>query len=376
VLDNRNNALSFSGDVALDERRVSGVQFYVTADDFKMLDNKLGNLRVQSRLEVAGDLRAPRVTGYFGLTSGEVNLDQALALVGDSPYSTEAAKPDSGVADATPATDTPPANGYEASTIDVAMNVPNDLVVKASNLQTPGSPIGLGALIVTLGGDLRATKQPGDSLRLVGAINTVRGTYDFQGRRFEILRDGSIKFVGLEDMNPTLDLRTRRLIQGVEARVNVRGTVKQPEIELSSVPPLEQADILALIVFNQPINQLGEGQQISLANRAQALATGAVAGQLAQSIGSALNLDTFEIQTAPEDGSAAQVTVGQQLGEKLFVRVQQGIGAQSSTNVVVEYELAKWLRLQTNVMQGSNSQQSQFRSAQGSGADLIFFFSY
>ena len=45
---------------------------------------------------------------------------------------------------------------------------------------------------------------------------------------------------------------------------------------LSSTPPLEQADILALIVFNQPINQLGEGEQMSLAQRAQALATGAV----------------------------------------------------------------------------------------------------
>ena len=199
VLDNHNNALSFSGDVALDERRVSGVQFYVTADDFKVLDNKLGNIRVQSRLEVAGDLRAPRLTGYFGLTTGEVNLDQALALVAPSPYATEAAKPDSGIAEAAAPADAPPAVGYAASSIDVQINVPNELVVKGSNLQTPGSPIGLGALVVTLGGDIHATKEPGDSVRLVGAINTVRGTYDFQGRRFEILRDGSIRFVGLED---------------------------------------------------------------------------------------------------------------------------------------------------------------------------------
>ena len=167
------------------------------------------------------------------------------------------------------------------------------------------------------------------------------------------------------------------MIQGVEARVNVRGTVKQPEIELSSVPPLEQADILALIVFNQPINQLGEGQQISLATRAQALATGAVAGQLAQSIGSALNLDTFDIQTAPEDGSAAQVTLGQQLGEKLFVRVQQGIGAQNSTNVVAGVRARPGgCASRATSCRAANTQQSQFRQAQGSGADLIFFFSY
>jgi translocation and assembly module TamB len=207
-------------------------------------------------------------------------------------------------------------------------------------------------------------------------VNTIRGTYDFQGRRFEILRDGTIRFEGLEQFNPSLDLRTRRIIQGVEARVNVRGTLQKPEILLTSTPPLEEADILSLIVFNQPVNQLGAGQQISLAQRAQSIATGAVASQLAQSIGSALNLDVFEIDVAPENGGGPAVTVGQQVGQNLYVKVQQGIGDQSSTNVILEYELARWLRLQTNMMQGTSTQQSLFMRNQGSGADLIFTLSY
>jgi translocation and assembly module TamB len=248
--------------------------------------------------------------------------------------------------------------------------------VKASSLQTPGSPVSLGALNVTLGGDLTATKDPGGTVRLTGAVNTIRGNYDFQSRRFEILRDGSVRFEGLEQINPTLDIRTRRLIQGVEARVNVRGTLQQPEIQLSSTPPLEQADILSLIVFNQPLNQLGEGQQVSLAQRAQSLAAGAVAGQLAQSIGNALNLDTFEINMAPETGGGPQLTLGQQVGQNLYVKVQQGIGDQTSTNLILEYEVNSWLRLQTNVAQGASTQQSLFLRNQGSGADLIFTFSY
>ena len=254
------------------------------------------------------------------------------------------------------------------------LTVPNDLVVKASSLQAPGAPIGLGSLNVTLGGDVRATKKAGDRVRLVGTVNTVRGNYDFQGRRFEILRDGTVRFDGLDTLSPSLDLRTRRVIRGVEAAVTVRGTIEKPEIVLSSVPPLEQADILALIVFNQPLNQLGEGDQVPLVQRAQALATGAVAGQLAQSIGNALNLDTFEIE--PELGGGPQLTVGQQVGQNLYVRLQQGVGSESLTNFILEYELAKWLRLQTNVLQGSSTQQSLFRRAQGSGADFIFFFSF
>ena len=131
-----------------------------------------------------------------------------------------------------------------------------------------------------------------------------------------------------------------------------------------------------MIVFNQPINTLGEGQQISLAQRAQQMATGAVAGQLAQSIGNAIGVDTFEINTAPEGGGAASLTIGQQVGQNLYVKVEQGIGDQSTTNFILEYELTRWLRLRTNVLQGSSTQQSLFQRAQGSGADLLFFFSY
>jgi translocation and assembly module TamB len=166
------------------------------------------------------------------------------------------------------------------------------------------------------------------------------------------------------------------VIQAVTANVNIRGRLSKPEIVLSSVPPLEEADILALIVFNQPINQLGEGQQISLAQRAQGLATGAIVGQLSRSIGTLLNVDLFEISAAPENGDAAQFTIGQQLGQNLYVKLQQGVGDQNQTNFILEYELTRWLRLRTNVVQGSSTQQQLFQRMQGTGADLLFFFSY
>jgi translocation and assembly module TamB len=260
--------------------------------------------------------------------------------------------------------------------LDVHVTAANDLVVRGSDLQAGDSPVGLGSLNLTLGGDLWASKSPYDQLRLTGTVNTVRGTYQFQGRRFDILRDGTVRFDGLDEIDPALDIKTQRVIQAVTATVNIRGRLSKPEMMLSSTPPLEEADILALIVFNQPINQLGEGQQISLAQRAQALATGVVASQLATSIGNALGVDLFEISTAPDSGAAAEITVGQQVGQNLYVKLQQGVGDQSQTNFILEYELARWLRLRTNVLQGSSTQQLLFQRAQGSGADLIFFFTY
>jgi translocation and assembly module TamB len=371
VLDNHDSALSVTGDLRLRERSIGAGEIWVNADDFKIVDNDLGNVRLQSAIKLYGQLRAPRIEGDLGITTGRINLDEIIALMGPGAYSTQEiqyqATGDEAAAQSSPA-------GFSAATMNLRVTVPNDLVIQAENLQTPGSPVGLGALSVTLGGDLTVTKNPGAAPQLVGSVTTIRGTYDFQGRRFTIQRDGSIRFEGGEELNPRLDLRTTRTIQGVEARVNVRGTLRQPEIVLTSNPPLEQAHILALIVFNQPINQLGEGQQVSLAARAQSIAAGAVAGELAQSIGNALNLDTFEIDVAPEQGGGPELTIGQQVGQNLYLKVQQGIGEASTTNVVLEYEINNWLRLQTNFMQGSQTQQSLFRRRTGSGADLIVLF--
>jgi translocation and assembly module TamB len=307
--------------------------------------------------------------------AGTINLDPILAATSESAYAT---RPADYVTAAAASGNSRQDRGsiFETLQLDVHVTAANDLVVRGSDLQAGDSPVGLGSLNLTLGGDLWASKAPYDQLRLTGTVNTVRGTYQFQGRRFDILRDGRVRFDGLDEIDPALDIKTQRVIQAVTATVNIRGRLSKPEIVLSSTPPLEEADILALIVFNQSINQLGEGQQISLGQRAQALATGAVASQLATSIGNTLGVDLFEISTAPESGAAAEITVGQQVGQNLYVKLQQGVGDQSQTNFILEYELARWLRLRTNVLEGSTTQQQLFQREQGSGADLIFFFTY
>jgi hypothetical protein len=374
ILDNQRKPLTLTGDLAINELKVGGVSIAVKAEDFKVIDNDMGNVRINSDMQLTGDLAAPRIEGALGVTTGRINLDPILAQTGTSAYATQATEFETGAADNQGQTENPSA--FDALQVDLHLTVPDDLVIKASDLRAPGAPLSLGSLNITLGGDLWVTKVPWDQIRVVGPVRTIRGYYDFQGRRFTILRDGTVRFEGLDDLNPSLDIRTERVIQAVTANVNVRGTLKQPEIVLSSNPPLEQADILSLIVFNQPVNSLGEGQQISLAQRAEAMAAGAATGQIAKSIGNALNLDTFEINLAPENGGGPNVAIGQQVSENLYLKVEQGIGDASQTNIILEYELTNWLRLRTNVLQGSSTQQQLFQRLQGSGADLLFFFNY
>jgi autotransporter translocation and assembly factor TamB len=373
VYDNQNEALSITGDLALHERQVGGVNINVNTRDFKIVDNKFGNVRIDSDLEITGQLTAPRIEGDLAINTGTVNLDPIIEQTAGSAYSEQSLTEIAAAAKTNPQpASASPLGGLE---MNVRFTIPNDLVIRGRDLQTPDAPIGLGAVNITVGGDLQIRKRAGnDPIRVVGSVTTVRGTYDFQGRRFTILRDGTVRFEGGGEIDPDLDVTAQRSIQGVEANVGVKGTLKMPQIVLSSVPPLEQAEILSLIVFNQPINQVGAGQQAALTQRAEQLAAGAVAGVLGNSLGQALNLTEFNISTSNTIGNVATVTAGQQVGQNLYVKVEQGFGQSNTTNFILEYELSKWLRLRTNLLQGSNTQQDLFQRVQGSGVDLLFFF--
>ena len=107
------------------------------------------------------------------------------------------------------------------------------------------------------------------------------------------------------------------------------------------MPPLDEADILSLIVFNRSVNELGTGERASLAETAGGIASGFVASSLGRSIGKALDVDLFEITTSdPQTGeTAGGVTLGKQVSDKAFVRFRQQFGQRSFTEFMLEYQL-------------------------------------
>jgi translocation and assembly module TamB len=237
----------------------------------------------------------------------------------------------------------------------------------------------MGDMNVTVGGDVQVRKSPGGQVILVGNVQTIRGSYDFQGRRFELARGGQIRFIGTPQINPAIDISATRLITGVEARVRITGNARTPELALSSNPPLEESDILSLIVFNRPVNELGTGERSSLAATAGGIATGFLAAPLGESIGKALDLDLFEITTSTEEGDfGAGVTLGQQVGDRAFLKLRQQFGERNISEFLIEYQLTDFLRLQASAApetSGSGNRLNQRRVERG-GIDLIFFFSY
>ena len=116
---------------------------------------------------------------------------------------------------------------------------------------------------------------------------------------------------------------------------------------------------------------------ISLGRRAAALASGFFAGQITESIGGALDLDIFEFDAgANANGLAPALTLGEQFGQRLYLRVRQGVGNLGSTQVALEYEITDWLRLQSRVSDERPEAQSLFRRSERSALRGIVGFSY
>ena len=416
ILDENGEQLAVSGQLAVHERKVGAVDISLESQNFEVIDNELGDIGVGSKLRISGELLRPRVDGDIRVAAGRIEVDRLLQLFYD-PYRTEelpsvvsaeaavqtagsareatrgaltqaaaggagaAAAPAAAPAEAKAAEAAAAGGAFENLTIDMRLRIPDNLVLRGRKLR-PGGPTraAIGDINITVGGDLEIKKEPGGTLSVAGVVTLVRGTYTFQGRQFDIARGGTLRFAGEPD-NPILDITATREIPdtGVEAKVRITGSVTTPELHLSSTPPLDESDVLALIVFNRPINELGTGERTSLAATAGGIATGFIATPLGESIGKALDLDLFEITTTAEgDSLGAGVTVGEQIGDRTFLKLRQQFGDRTYTEFLLEYQIRDFLRVvgaAAPETSGAGNRIGQHR-IERAGLDLIFFFSY
>jgi autotransporter translocation and assembly factor TamB len=347
------------------------VDLRIVAQQFRLLGNQFGDLSVNLDLTAAGTLTAPQVIGSVRIERGRFEVDELLQqFIPSSAYVGAAAPTKPPVAGEKSAAPVPP-SVFSGAALSIDVILPDNVIVRGRGIQTDDGPIGLGDINLTLGGTLQVSKARGGEAGLFGQVSVVRGTYDFQGRRFAIERGSLLRFRGDDYTNPTIDINATREVSGVDVRVRLTGTAMSPTLTLSSQPSLDEGDILALVVFNRPINQLGTGERVSLAARAGSLAAGAVVGPLADSVARALDLDVFEIQTAEAGTVGATVTVGRQISDRLFVGFRHEFGGEGTNRLSFEYRLTEYLRLVTSFAPGAQPANRSART-EAAGIDLIF----
>jgi translocation and assembly module TamB len=238
------------------------------------------------------------------------------------------------------------------------------------------APIGLGSFDIHAAGDIVIYKDPEQPVSVTGSFDSLAGRFVFQGRRFELYPSSSVDFRG-DFRNPELFITVYREVSGVETRVTISGPLRQPELRLSSNPPLDPSDVLSLIVFNTTTNELSASQQQELTVRAGALAVGFLANALTAALERSIGIDILEIEPATGPQGGAKVTVGEEIAPGLVARFSRNFGADEYDEATIEYYISRLLRLRATFSDASSvSLRRPFRRVETVGIDLLVFFSF
>ena len=206
-----------------------------------------------------------------------------------------------------------------------------------------------------LGGSLLLEDAPGHLTKATGEINIPEGRYRAYGQRLDI-ELGRLLFTGGPPANPGLDLRAVRHVGNITAGIKVRGSLKQPQLELFSTPAMGQTDALAYLLLGAPIEN-ASGEQGAMMAKA-ALAMGLAGGDhLARTIGDRFGLDEMRVESSDE-GDQASLVVGRYLSPRLYV--SYGVGLVEAFNTLtLRYKI-------------SSQWQIKAESGEYQGADILY----
>ena len=188
-----------------------------------------------------------------------------------------------------------------------------------------------------LTGRLLLASTDDGTLTARGKISTTRGTYSAFGQRLEIDR-GSVVFNGPLD-NPGLDIVALRRVTGVEAGVELSGTLRAPRVRITSNPPMSQGEQLSWLVLGRSLDRASQGDLALIAGIAASLLGGQGAENgvpITRRIANTFGLDEIGLRG---NGALADqaLTVGKRFSDRVYIAFEQAV---STTGSLLRLELA------------------------------------
>ncbi|HEU5175832.1 MAG TPA: translocation/assembly module TamB domain-containing protein [Burkholderiales bacterium] len=237
--------------------------------------------------------------------------------------------------------DRPPPKGRMKLPIalDLRLDLGSDLVVRAYGLD--GKVAGLVDLSTTKEGELRAH----------GRLYAVHATFLAYGQTLQV-DPGVVIFDGPID-NPSLQITAWRRNQAVEAGVQVSGTVRNPNVQLVSQPPVPEGERLSWLVLGRAPSGATQADLGLLQAAAGALLAGGDSVPLDRRIARKFGLDEIALRGTGELTDRV-VAVGKRLSDRVYISYEQGIGAVASNLIKLDYALGRrWtLRAETGTSSG------------------------
>ena len=199
-----------------------------------------------------------------------------------------------------------------------------------------------------LAGRLRVTTSADGTVQARGTIRAVNGTYYAFGQKLTIDR-GRVIFDG-PIANPALDVVALRKNLPVEAGVEISGTVKVPQVRVTSNPPVPENEALAWLVTGQAPNSSGRIDYGALSAASAAL-LGRNGKPFTAQIAQQFGLDEISLQSSGTTASTGTqstlnqvVVLGKRISDRLSLGYEQGLSLATSA-VRLEYALTRQITI-------------------------------
>jgi translocation and assembly module TamB len=339
----KDGRLTGSGAIGLAGTMPQQTNLKIAFDKWPAIDTAEYQATIAGQIGCSGPIDALQVKGRTDVLYGLIRPDLDL-LEGGS------AKPDHTIKVSTSWEPPPPQPhhekkksgsftmpGFKSTALSLDLVIHRDTWIKTAE----------GA--VELQGKVRIYKPSQGNVVLSGAIDTVRGNLSVAGKNFTISR-GQITFTGGQDIDPSLDLAADYTAPGYTITASITGTAKKPALTLSSNPTLTQADILAVLMFGKPANQLSSGEQSGLQQQALSMAGGYAAAQVGQSIAEALGLESLGIDMS----QTGAIGFGNYLTQNVYVSATQSTTGTPGRGASITYYLTPHLELNTSASTNSS----------------------
>lgn len=325
----------------------------VTANDARLLQTDIVSALFDADLTLTGALDDALLAGPVKVERAEVQVpnrlppnvvDLDVVEVGGNrrgrgtPTPVPPRKPGAtpAAAGAQPAT---AQNAGPTIALDIAVNAPNQIFVRGRGLDAE------------LGGQLKVAGTAAEP-RITGRLRSIKGELSLIGQTFTFTRV-NVDFDGTVPPDPRLDVVAEATANGVTAQVLVTGTARNPKLELASPQGLPQDEVLARVLFGKPVNKLGAGEAVQLAQSAASLAGfGGNGGGLLERVRRGLGVDRLEF-TQGQNGRGGAVEAGRYVTDNVYVGVEQGIGGTAQSRAKVEVDITDNIQAEADV--GSNA---------------------
>jgi translocation and assembly module TamB len=245
-----------------------------------------------------------------------------------------------------------------------------------------------------LGGDGLHIGGTTDTPVISGRLNLLRGTFSIGSTQLTFDKSSYVSFDGTglkKSIDPTLDFTASTVVQttttsaqaGTVVTLHITGYADAPKIELTSTGGQGQDEMMALLLFGEPAAQLSA---VQLAQVSYALATLAGIGGNGSSnpltrLQKTLGLDRLSVgqgttttATGATENTGAAVQAGRYVTKRVYVEGKQSTTGQSQ--VEVDVDLTKHLKLQTRLGNGTAVQGTTPQNDPGSSVGLSYQFDY